>query len=291
MIISSDRLVVEIAEPGVFPANTSRFDWCGFITSVKLDGRYEFCASEPTNLVHPSTGGVGLCNEYLCPSLCNEVQPGEKFVKFGIGLFTRPDWKDYCFYHKYDITPFKTKWEIGRNSAIFYTEPDHSKQDSLKQIKKIMVSGQELSMEVEIENTGHREIAMEEFCHNFLSIDGLKIGPSYRLDIPYLDRTDTLTAGTLYGQDGSFSFTGYNEKAALLQIGGEHIKKGQEEYAWTLSHEESAASIKCIDGFCPAHLDIWTIDHIISVETFYPIELRPGEKVNWRRKWIFNQEE
>ena len=67
MVLNSDRLKVEIAEPGIFPADTSRFDWCGFITSINLDGAHEFCAAEPTNLVHPSTGGIGLCNEYLCP--------------------------------------------------------------------------------------------------------------------------------------------------------------------------------------------------------------------------------
>lgn len=290
MVLCSDRLKVEIAKPGIFPAVTSRFDWCGFITSVKLDGVHEFCVAEPENLVHPSTGGIGLCNEYLYPILCTEAGVGEKFAKFGIGLFTKPDSKEYCFYRKYDITPFPMKWETDENKAVFYTEPDNSVKDCIRQVKRITVDGNELSMEVEIENTGKREIKMEEFCHNFLTIDGLKIGPGYRLDIPYIRNEEELKAGTLYGRQGRFSFSRYNAKAALLQVSEDYIDKEAAEYEWKLAHEASKASVRCIDEFCPAHLDIWSIDFIISVETFYGIHLKPGDKTKWRRRWIFETE-
>lgn len=287
MVLNSDRLKVEIAEPGIFPADTSRFDWCGFITSINLDGAHEFCAAEPTNLVHPSTGGIGLCNEYLCPDLCTEAEIGEQFVKFGIGLFTKPDKDEYCFFRKYEIQPFQMRWKTDENVAVFCTEPDYSAKESLRQIKRIFVDGNVLSMETEIENTGEREITMEEFCHNFLTIDNLKIGPGYQLDIPYVNCQHKLAAGTLYGSKGVFSFRGYNAKAALLQISRDCISKEEEVYAWRLTHKNSEAAIKCIDEFCPVHLDIWSIDHIISVETFYQIHLKPGDKCKWKRRWIF----
>lgn len=287
MVLNSDRLRVEVAEPGVFPANTSRFDWCGFVTSVNLDGEHEFCTAEPTNLIHPSTGGIGLCNEYLCPELCAEAEIGERFVKFGIGLFTKPDQDEYCFFRKYEIQPFQMRWETDENMAVFYTEPDYSARDSLRQIKKIFVDGNVLSMETEIENTGEREIVMEEFCHNFLTIDNLRIGPEYQLNIPYINGQQKLKAGTLYGSEGMFSFSGYNAKAALLQISGDYISKETEEYEWRLAHKKSETAIQCIDEFCPARLDIWSIDHIISVETFYRIDLKRGDKCKWKRRWVF----
>ena len=289
MRLSTDRLTVEIAEPGVFPANTSRFDWTGFVTSIKLDGVYEFCTCEPTNLVHPSTGGVGLCNEYLCPQLCDAVKPGEKFEKFGIGLFTKPDQEGYCFYRKYEIQPFPMNWKSDRDSVTFVTEPNQSAKNSIRQEKKIRVSGQDLEMQVKIENTGTNTLKMEEFCHNFLTLDGLKIGPDYRLDIPYIREEKVMEAGTLYGKAGQFSFRAYNEKAALLQIKKEEVNRQAQLYAWTLSHEKSPVYIRCTDEFCPAHVDIWSIDHIISVETFYSIELRPGDSVSWKRRWHFGK--
>lgn len=124
-------------------------------------------------------------------------------MKFGIGLFTKPDKDEYCFFRKYEIQPFQMRWKTDENVAVFCTEPDYSAKESLRQIKRIFVDGNVLSMETEIENTGEREITMEEFCHNFLTIDNLKIGPG------------------------------------------------------------------------------------ISVETFYQIHLKPGDKCKWKRRWIF----
>lgn len=287
MVLCSDRLKVEIAEPGIFPAVTSRFDWCGFITSIKLDDVHEFCASEPENLVHPSTGGIGLCNEYLCPSLCREAEVGEKFAKFGIGLFTKPDTEEYCFFRQYDIKPFPMRWEMDERSVDFYTDPDESVKDCVRQKKRIAVDGNELSMEVELENTGEREIQMEEFCHNFLTIDRLKIGPGYQLGIPYIQTEKRLEAGTFYGKRGKFSFSRYHPKAALLKIAEESINKESGVYEWKLEHKDSKAFVRCIDEFCPARVDIWSVDFIISVETFYRICLKPGDTTKWRRRWIF----
>lgn len=292
MILQSERLRVEIAEPGIFPANTFRFDRCGFVTSIKLDEKHEFCTMEPTNLVHPSTGGVGLCNEYLCSALCDEVKPGEKFVKFGIGAFTRPDEEPYCFFRKYEIEQFPMRYKANDKEVIFYTDPDKNMKDQVEQTKRILVDGSDLVMEVELKNVGEREIVMEEFCHNFLTIDGLRIGPKYQLHVPYLNHTKGMGAGTFYGKEnGVFSFHDYNAKAALLRVSGDKINTDAKQYEWTLSNEDSPAMIRCLDEFCPSRLEVWSIDHIISVETFYGIYIKPGEKTSWKRRWKFELKE
>lgn len=290
MKLFTDRLTVEIAEPGIFPANTSRFDWTGFVTSVKLDNTYEFCTKEPTNLVHPSTGGQGLCNEYICPEFCGMAKKGERFVKFGIGLFMKPDTEEYCFYRKYDIKPFQMHWEQqGVSKVTFITEPDLSVQNSIRQIKTIQVEGQDLEMTVEIENTGKKYLNMEEFCHNFLTINQEKIGPEYHLQMPFLKENMKMKAGTFCGNNGEFSFEQYSNKAALLQIKPEEVSRDAEEYSWMLYHDEIPAYVKSTDNFCPSHVDVWSIDHIVSVETFFPVRLAPGEKVEWKRLWHFGK--
>lgn len=96
-------------------------------------------------------------------------------------------------------------------------------------------------------------------------------------------------AGTFYGKDGEFSFKKYNDKAALLQIKPEEISKETTEYSWTLDHDEVPVYVKSTDSFRPSHIDIWSIDHIISVETFFPIQLAPGEKTEWKRVWHFGK--
>ena len=104
--ISSARLEIKIPLPGESPNDTCRFDRSGFISSIVLDGKHSFCATEPTNLAHPSSGGVGLCNEFKFDIACDEANIGEMFPKFGIGLFVKPDEKPFCFFQKYATKPF-----------------------------------------------------------------------------------------------------------------------------------------------------------------------------------------
>lgn len=286
MIIKSDRLSLEIANPGKFPANTSRFDWSGFVTSIVLDGKYEFCTKEPTNLVHPSTGGEGLCNEYLYPELCDAVKAGEKFPKFGIGLFEKPDDETFCFFRKYKVDPFPVKIKEEANVVTFITEPREESVYKLVQEKRIEVQNNTVSMTVTLKNIGNVEISMEEFCHNFLTIEKRPIGPRYHLEIPYLVHP-YIKIGTLCGENGHLTFSDYNDKATLLQLDTASIGDKELPYMWTLMHDDSPVYIKCFDDFKPAHLDVWSIDHIISVETFYPICLKPGEEKNWVRHWTF----
>jgi hypothetical protein len=89
IVIQSDRLKVEIAEPGGVYQGT-RFDWTGFITQVTLDGKHTFCVPESYQPGH-GTGGIGLCNEFgnEKPIAYDDAQPGETFPKLGIGLLAQ----------------------------------------------------------------------------------------------------------------------------------------------------------------------------------------------------------
>ena len=87
--LKSYRLCVEITYPGQAPNTTYRFDRAGFITEVVLDGTHRFCATEPNNLSHPSSGGRGICNEYIF-DVSGKASVGEHFPKLGVGLLKKP---------------------------------------------------------------------------------------------------------------------------------------------------------------------------------------------------------
>ena len=97
--LSSDRLRVELAEPGVSPNNKTRFDRAGYISDVILDGGIYFAASEPRNLVHPCSGGRGFCNEFRFDASA-EAAIGEYFPKLGVGLIRKEEDKKYIFHRK-----------------------------------------------------------------------------------------------------------------------------------------------------------------------------------------------
>ncbi|MHB1354738.1 MAG: hypothetical protein ACYCZF_02040 [Anaerolineae bacterium] len=288
--LSSDRLVVEIALPGQEPNTTHRFDRAGFITQVTLDGRYQFCTREPDNLSHPCSGGIGLCSEYQMDTASKEAQIGAKFIKPGIGLLTKTEPNDYIFHKQYEVEPFPVSWEQCGNTINFTTEPIPCQGYALRLTKQIIVDGSTLKMTMKVSNVGEREIDLTEYCHNFITIDRLPIGPGYRLELYKIAVQDgKLTPennGTFTGSGSGFSFTGYNPQAAMVHVQPEDILPNAPFY-WELSNTGSPARIRETDSFTPDEVAVWSIDHIISPEVFHHITLQPSESSAWTRTWSF----
>lgn len=287
MIIESNRLSINIAEPGEKPNDTCRFDRAGYITDITLDGNYQFCVSEPNNLVHPSSGGRGLCNEFSFDQAIEGVKIGNKFPKFGIGLFERPDLSPYCFFKKYKTQPFPITWRQTDNTIVFDTKAIDCNGYAIQQQKIVEVNNNTLTIDVILKNVGEKEVVMKEYCHNFLSIEMLPIGSEYLIEMPGIsDRGNEIIDGTMKGSGKGFSFTGYNSKAALVKVDEGDIFGNP--FKCKISHEKSLAFIELIEHFKPCEIAIWSIDNIISVETFYKIEIKPGESDQWKRSWKFD---
>lgn len=290
MLLQTKRLQVSIPEPHTFPNTTYRFDRAGFVASVMLDGRYEFCTHEPNNLFHPSSGGVGLCNEYLFPQACSEATIGEYFTKFGIGLFRKPDEQPFCFFKQYDAKFFAITWKADEHSITFITDPLPYNGYAVVQTKTLSVDQNRLTMSITLSNQGEKFLEMREFCHNFVTIDHKTLGSGYKLDIPALkDRGDAVQKGTVCGNGRGYSFSGYNSRAALINVSANEIEDVG-TFTWILRHTESPARIRSDIDFKPDGIDLWCIDHIISVEAFRSITLNPGESTSWTRQWTFYDE-
>ncbi len=184
--LKSDRLAVEIAQPGTIYAGT-RFDWTGFVTQVTLDGQHTFCM--PESLVEgQGTGGIGLCNEFGndMPVGHDDAKPGETFPKLGIGLLWRGDLPKYDFFRRYEIAnQFPIEVETGSDQATFIVEPIETLGYSARLEKTLRVRENWLEIAYKLENNGIKPIQTNEYNHNFMGIDRQLIGPDYQLSFPY----------------------------------------------------------------------------------------------------------
>ncbi len=289
--LSTSRLSVEVALPGEPPNTTFRFDRAGFITSVLLDGAHQFCTREPDNLSHPCSGGVGLCSEFKMDAAAREAPIGGRFIKPGVGLLTKTEESDYIFYKQYEAELFPITWEAGSDMVTFTTAPLACAGYALRQVKRLQVQDTTLTMTMLLENTGEREVELSEYCHNFVSIDALPLGPGYRLAFTRIkpqdgklspERNGTFTAGR-----NIFSFAAYNASAAMAYLRQDDILPGA-PFSWELTHTASPASIRETVSFKPDTVAIWAVDHIISPEVFTRLRLRPGESASWTRTWTLN---
>ena len=201
--LKSNRMRVEIAEPGEAPADGFRFDHAGFITDVILDGTVHFCANEPRNLCHPTSGGRGLCCEYVT-DVSGEAAPGEWYPKFGVGLLRKNN-QGYVFYRRYpDAIPFPVTVNVSALSADFVTSPLPALGYALETKRHIEVLDTSLLMVTSVRNLGSRPVSISEYCHNLLSVDGMTLSPDYHLLLPTLPDRGTGEIADAYGKHSDY---------------------------------------------------------------------------------------
>lgn len=289
ILLSSGRLAAEIAEPGVWPNTTTRFDRAGFVTQVMLDGKYAFCTVEPGDLWHPGTGGMGLCSEFKCPVPAEEAPVGGRFPKPGVGLLTREDDKPYRFYHPYPCEPFDVSAERLGTGVTFVTSPRPCMGYALRNTRRVQVDGNRLTMTVTVENTGEKPVAFDEYCHNFVTIEHLPIGPDYYLamSVTPQDGKGPLSGVSLKGLGSGFTFSRYSGEASMIEAAGGEIRHDV-PFRWTLTNKNSPASISEEVSVTPSKAAVWAIDHIISPEIFCHFEVPPGSSASWTRIWTFD---
>ncbi len=294
IILQSDRLRVEMPMPGVAPNTSLRFDRAGFISEVELDGMVRFCASEPKNLSHPTSGGRGLCNEYRF-DVSPDLAVGEYFPKFGIGLIRKEEEGKYVFHRKYkDVVPFEVKVESSRDKAVFTTEPNLCQGYAMKTVKTVSVEDNRLIMTITAENTGEKTITMQEFCHNFISIDGMAIGSDYRLELPQcpdlgnerLRNRSGGKFGSMRGCGKGITFCEYSAIDTDYLIDVDQVE--DRPFNWIMSHKGAKARVSCVEENKPAMIAIWAVDHMFSPEIIHGFELEPGNNHQWTRSWEFD---
>lgn len=294
IVLQSQHLRVEIAEPGEHPNDGVRFDRAGFITDVVLNNERHFCANEPKNLAHPSTGGRGLCCEMML-DLSSEASIGERYPKFGVGLILKETDEPYCFFGRYQIDYFPVTYTCSATQAEFRTEPLPCMGYALRQHKKITVDGCRLVTEWELENVGEKPVRLEEYCHNFLSIDGMAISPDYVLEVPGVE--DQGCDAKLYRGNGhQLNLIGHGRGFTFAQADPSvfeypaHIDTQGTPLTWTLSHKGAKAHVEGVESYLPIRMNLWGADHLISPEFIQLLQLAPGETARWSRTMTFIDE-
>jgi hypothetical protein len=288
--ISSSRLRVEVAEPDTRPNATSRFDRAGFVTEVELDGEVRFCASEPNNLLHPSSGGRGLCNEYKLNAASVEAVSGTRYPKPGVGLLLKEGNEPYILHRKYNVNPFDVSCSFEESKAVFFTEPLPCMGYALRQVKTLEVSGNALTMSVALENVGERTFTALEYCHNFISIAGMALGPSYILQSPFLADLGTRElSSAMVGCGHGFTFSRYQPTPMEYEVAAGDLIAGR-PFEWLLSCSSAKARVSCVEDINLGGVHIWASDHMVSMETFHAISLVPGARDSWMRTWRFDRD-
>jgi hypothetical protein len=291
LVLENGVLNLRIEEPGRI-YNHSRFDWTGNISQILFEDNYSFCSSETIGTFDCKQHGRGLHNEFgiSAPVGYDDCEPGEKFPKIGAGLLTRKSAGAYQFFQKYEIDPFDFQIERGEAWVKFTVFPRDCRGYSSKLVKKIVLSGSSFSIDYELENTGTRRIQTDEYCHNFIAINGSAIDEHYTLRVPceIVDpsamRESVNPENAVILNKNSLNFRFAPEKDFFYSpLADFHSTRGE----WELLHDLMGIGMKETVDFVPEMMNVWGLKHVISPELFIKIDLEPGHVLKWKRKYTF----
>ena len=162
---------------------------------------------------------------------------------------------------------FKTKKFQGHKSAIS------------KNLKK--VGGAEWNLA----NTGTKPFETHHYAHNFFLLDGMPVGPDYVLSFPYdYKATGLEKEEKQVGRDLQFIAT--LPKAVNMEV------KYPADYAGpndlTVKHTKNGMSIQCSTSIPGIKTAIHAHKRALCPEQFVALKLKPGEKTQWTRTYIFS---
>jgi hypothetical protein len=287
--LRNNLLEVEIGEPGVMYSD-SRFDHSGNIRQITFNKKHTFCTTEKAEFA--SVLGFGLLNEFDIngPAGYSEANPGERFLKIGVGSLLKENQVPYNFLNKFKNDPLK--FEVVQPSE---TQLDFKSKSPLVAgiqtlySKKLSILGNQLIIDYFLKNCGEKSFSTEEYCHNFLAIDRHGVSADYQLKFDFELHPELFSKflnpeGLMILAPDSVSWK--NKPLYdffIARLNGTQKRKA----SWTLTNKREKVGVSEQTDFESARINLWGNGHVVSPELFHQINLSPGEETRWQRVYTF----
>lgn len=297
MKLQNARLQVNFADPQT--NHNQRFDHTAVATQVVLDGKYAFCMPEQVLPARRSTGGVGLCGEFVLAGAAEAAKAGEWFAKPGVGLVQQTeDGAAYDMWKPYAIRPFGATAQASAEAIIFRQQAVPCGGYAVDIEKVFRLQDNRLILDITVCNGGEKPCALQEYQHNFVSLEGMEIGEGYVLDLPCdkalaqierqtLRQGDEIILPSAVRVEGKSALWKTDMRERIVYHRSEEIDP-HAPHSWTLRHLRSGVSVLEETSFAPSRIDVWAVEHCVCAELYQSVRLAPGERASWRRAWRFD---
>jgi len=270
----------------------TRFDWSGIIGRVDYAGHrfYAPLREQHNPLVHDSIGGPAGEFAMQNPMGFAEAEPGESFVKIGVGLLAKGDSDAYQFHGDYHLVRAGA-WQVehGPRHIKFSQDLTGDRGWAYRYRKTIRLQTGKPVFEIEqrLENSGEKTIDIEYYNHNFTLIDDVPYGPDYRVEFPFFTEQPMPISDI-----ARFSGNAVEVDAALgdnslwLPL-FEGADPGQFNSA-TVRNNLTGASVEFTSGEPITRMVFWAVERAVCPEPFIHIRLEPGQSRSWVTRYRFS---
>lgn len=290
------RIVVDLPDPEEGRYRGTRFDFSGQILSARYGGMEFFGAWKGSEEGQVFGDGAGPAEEFSMedPPGYAEAGVGGEFLKIGVGVLRRTDERSYLFHREY---PVVSRGEWSNRWGALWVESEHRLEMGTdwgyRYEKRVELDAEkaEITIRRRLWNTGKRRIETEHYSHNFvLPADFV---PDERIEMETgisIEPAETIHGAIVF--DGRK--IGFRER---MPKGGHHVDlfalAGIEERLparynrglWR--NRESGVELSFAGSHPLSKLVFYGLGRSLSLEPFVPIEVEPGEVVEWRTVYTF----
>ena len=270
----------------------ARFDWSGIIEHVDTAHHRFYAPLHATHdpLRHDDVSGPAEEFAMFEPMGFDEAAPGESFVKIGVGLLRKSDDSEYGFYGDYEIIR-AGEWDIehGPDRVEFFQDlvGERGWAYSYRKTIRLEPGVPELVIAHRLENSGDKNIDIDNYNHNFSLVDGLPYGPDYRVEFPFTTTIPIRINDRAWFRDNLI------EVPEPLGDGSLWIPlfegEGRVEYnRAVVRHLPSGAAIEFTGDAPVTRMVFWAIERAACPEPFIRLQLAPGEVKEWSSRYRFS---
>ena len=213
-----------------------------------------------------------------------EAAPGDPFLKIGVGLLERPDMHAYEFWRPYRIVR-PGEWQVTH--GVDWAEMTQRLTLggwSLGYAKRVTLlpDRPEIVLSHTLENTGTRHLETDWYCHNFVNIDGIPVGPEYHLTLPFPPNFQAQAgrAVTTSGQTMTFSERLGSADAQFGHISG--FGRGETQHCITVENTASGAGVLLFGDRALSELRLFAAAGAVCPEPFLRLRIPPGQTDQWQ---------
>ncbi len=286
-ILKKESLTVEISEPGVDYRGT-RFDWSGVFHRIIKDGYVFVDRWSDIEDIHVHDHVRGPAEEFVTVDF-NGIEPGDTFVKPGVGLLLRPDDKPYDWFRLYQIVDEGQRdVKISDSEVVFI----HILKGIYSYEKRIsLLSGDSMRISHRLTWEAPAPLDGYTYNHNFFTFGGVPVGPGRKIDFPYMPTGNWRSEYDNVALEGQ----GIRFSAPVIPpsvyMGDLHSTDEPTPYSFHISESGSSDGKThgvSVYGSRPVnHVVFWANPRVACVEPYLPIRLRKSESIEWDIMYTF----
>ncbi|MEM8876009.1 MAG: hypothetical protein AAGD32_17320 [Planctomycetota bacterium] len=296
MTLSNRFLTIRVALPDTRHGfnRASRFDRAGMVVwAADASG---FVAMAPHTQASDHDPAIddhvaGTAGEFSieAPPGYNDANPGETFLKIGVGLLERTDDRSYRFRHAYPIRD-AGQWQVesGPTAVTLIHELSSSLGWAYRYRITVRLYDDRAGFEIErqLENLSSRRLAVCHYSHNFVWLDGHAATPGARIAVepPHRAARPPKFRGAAEWKAGTLSVIDRPATPGIVRLIPEQAQEPDDPAAWSavLSHPDATRAMTISQVPMPDRTILYLDDRTASIEPFIDLDLLPGASASWR---------